>query len=55
MKIYLATWLLEANQGESLTKMKKFNRLTSFHFLKQQGIQKQDLEEYVDTGKFKKQ
>ncbi|MBS3777182.1 MAG: hypothetical protein KGY70_18445 [Bacteroidales bacterium] len=51
MKIYLATWLLEKMQGESLTKAKGKRRLVSYHFLTEQGINKKQLWVYCETGK----
>jgi hypothetical protein len=47
MKIYMATWLLEINQGKSLTACSKRERLLSyFHLLSI----KDKLKHYIKTG-----
>lgn len=46
MKIYLATWLGD-NQGKSLTEMRGFNRLLSYFFIRQSGM---DVKQYVKQG-----
>ena len=51
MKIYLATWLLEVSQGQSLTKAKSKHRLLSYFHTREK---EEDLDEYVKTGKQKK-
>ncbi len=48
MKIYLATWLFESNQGEALTKMGKKERLVSYYHTL---LKKSELPEYVRTGR----
>ncbi len=48
MKIYLATWLVEPEQGKSLTKNKKNERLLSYYHSKEKEC---DLERYVKTGR----
>ena len=52
MKIYFATWIIERDQGETLSKMKVFKRLLSYFFLCSQKIKKRGFEEYVKTGMF---
>jgi len=47
MKIYLATWLLEKSQGDSLTKAKSKNRLLSYFHTKEKEDQFQN---YIKTG-----
>jgi hypothetical protein len=47
MKIYMATWMLEAEQGKSLTLVNKKERLLSFYHLIQI---KEKLKKYVLTG-----
>jgi len=50
MKIYLATWLLEPQQGEVLTKINKRERLLSYYHI----IQKMnEFLFYVKTGRNK--
>lgn len=47
MKIYLATWLLEESQGQTLTKLSQKRRLLSyFHTMKK--IKK--FIQYIKTG-----
>jgi hypothetical protein len=48
MKIYLATWLFESNQGEALTKMGKRERLISYYHTI---TKKEELPEYVRSGR----
>jgi hypothetical protein len=48
MRIYLATWLSESNQGKSLTKMGKKERLVSYYHTLPK---KSELPEYVRTGR----
>lgn len=52
MKIYFATWLTDRSLGETATKMRAFNRLVSFFFLKSQQIENNSFEEYQKTGMF---
>ena len=48
MKVYLATWILEKSQGETLTKMNKKSRLLSFYHT----IEKlNDFKHYLKFGK----
>lgn len=49
MKIYLATWLLEKSQGDSLTKIEANKRLISFYHSK--GKEKEGFKRYAKTGK----
>ena len=51
MKIYMATWLIEREQGRSLTKKKANNRLLSFHLLREQEITFEQLRQYIRTGR----
>jgi hypothetical protein len=45
MKIYLATWMLEKSQGQTLTKLGKRERLLSyFHIISDQ------FKKYIKTG-----
>lgn len=48
MKIFLATWLQEDNQGETLTKCGYEDRLVSFYFLQDESDER--LLEYFATG-----
>ena len=48
MKIFLATWLLEKSQGQSLTACKSRRRLISFFHTKEK---KEQLPAYIKTGK----
>jgi hypothetical protein len=48
MRIYLATWLFESNQGEALTKMGKKERLISYYHTI---TKKEELPEYVKSGR----
>ena len=47
MRIYLATWLLEASQGESLTAVDAFQRLLSYHLNKEKAA---EFPHYFRTG-----
>ena len=47
MKIYLATWLLEISQGESLTKANGRHRLLSYFHTKEKEA---DFDQYCKTG-----
>lgn len=47
MRIYLATWLLEISQGESLTKAGGNSRLLSYFHTKQKEA---DFKRYCKTG-----
>jgi len=51
MKIYLATWLLEPSQGDSLTEVKNRNRLVSYFHT--QTFQPDQVSTYIQTGKIK--
>jgi hypothetical protein len=50
MKIYLATWLLEKSQGDSLTKVteRESKRLISYYHTLSK---KEQLKGYIKTGK----
>lgn len=48
MRIYLATWLLERNQGEVLTRVGYRRRLLSYYFLQDK---EEELPPYVRTGR----
>ena len=48
MKIYLATWLEEVSQDESLTKKDAWNRLLSYFFISKRNNSDQDFNDYVD-------
>jgi hypothetical protein len=48
MKIYLATWLLEKAQGDSLTTKDGKKRLVSYFHTKEK---KDDFADYIKTGK----
>ena len=47
MRIFLATWLLEISQGESLTKANGNHRLLSFFHTKEK---ESDFKRYCETG-----
>lgn len=47
MKVYLATWLLEKSQGESLTRKRAQKRLISFWYTRDK---KEELRNYIATG-----
>ena len=49
MKIYLATWLLEPAQGESLTHCANTRRLLSYFHCKDKP--KREFRKYVRTGR----
>lgn len=51
MKIYFATWLTDKSLGKSLTKHKANARLVSFHFLREQKVDSNHIDEYKKTGK----
>ena len=48
MKIYLATWLLEKAQGDSLTAKQSKKRLLSYFHTKEK---KDEFPGYIKTGK----
>ncbi len=48
MKIYLATWLLEKSQGDTLTKIKKNERLLSYYHTKEK---ESEFADYCKTGR----
>ena len=50
MKIYLATWLVETSQGNTLTKMNQKKRLVSYYLLTDQKITKTNFRNYIETG-----
>ena len=50
MKIILATWLADRSLGRSLTKKGARKRLLSYHFLQEQRVTSEQLEQYVKTG-----
>ena len=47
MKVYLATWLFEISQGESLTATKAKRRLLSYFHTKEK---QKEFPHYVKTG-----
>ena len=47
VKLYLATWLLEISQGESLTKANGRHRLLSYFHTKEKEA---DFDQYCKTG-----
>jgi hypothetical protein len=47
MKVYLATWLLEKSQGETLTRKRAQKRLISFWHTRDK---KEELKTYIKTG-----
>ena len=49
MKIYLATWLLEVSQGNTLTNKKANTRLISYYHTKEKPTT--EIKEYVKSGK----
>lgn len=51
MKIYLATWLAEKEQGRALTKIRNSRRLLSYHFLHEQKVNFEQLQQYVRIGR----
>ena len=51
MKVYLATWLLEKSQGDSLTKKKNKNRLLSYFHTKEKT--NKEFRNYIKTGRNK--
>jgi len=51
MKIYMATWLMEKSQGIALTKKNSSKRLLSYHFLVEQGISTEQINQYCRTGR----
>jgi hypothetical protein len=51
MKIYFATWLVDKTLGVSLTKNKARDRLLSYHFLKDQGVNSEQFSRYMRTGR----
>ena len=48
MIIYLATWLFEPNQGNTLTKMGKQERLINYYHTT---LRKKEFIRYVKTGR----
>ena len=48
MKIYLATWLEEISQDESLTKKGAWNRLLSYFFISKRDNKNQDFSDYMN-------
>jgi len=50
VKIYLATWLVEKSQGDSLTEVGKRERLLSYFHIFSSGDEGK-LMEYVELGK----
>lgn len=53
MKIFFATWLTDESLGVSLTKNQAMPRLISYHFISQQKITHEQLQEYANTGMVK--
>ena len=51
MKIYLATWVSEKAQGQSLTRIGMKKRLVSYHSLIDQNIITKQFVKYIQTGK----
>ncbi len=51
MKIYLATWLLEPEQGNALTKKEKKERLISYYRALEY---KKHIKKYIQTGRNKR-
>jgi hypothetical protein len=49
MNIYLATWILEKSQGETLTRVGHRNRLLSYFHTKQKP--ESEFRKYIKTGK----
>lgn len=49
MKIYLATWLLEKEQGKALTKKKVTSRLLSYYHTQQKS--EQEFVRYIKHGR----
>jgi len=47
VKIYLATWLFEISQGESLTKVGNTNRLLSYYHTKEKEA---EFKPYCENG-----
>ena len=47
MRIYLATWLLEKSQGDTLTKVNKRERLVSYYHTVERA---HEFEQYIRTG-----
>ena len=50
MIVYLATWLVEISQGQSLTRKKKRERLVSYYHVIQ-NKNEEELDQYVQQGK----
>lgn len=51
MEIHFATWLIEMEQGNALTKKGGKHRLLSYLFVVDNGTTKKQLKEYVNSGK----
>lgn len=51
MKVFFATWLLEAGQGETLTAMFAKLRLISYYHTKEKT--KEEVAHYIQTGRVK--
>ena len=51
MKIYLATWIAEKSQGDSLTNKSARQRLLSYYLLITQNATKEILNRYIKTGR----
>ena len=49
MKIYLATWMLEISQGETLIKKNYFQRLLSYFHTKDKT--NSEVKTYIKTGR----
>ena len=52
MNVIFATWLYDRSLGRSLTKLGERDRLVSYYFLQDQGIEDWHLEKYIRTGRF---
>ena len=50
MIVYLAIWLVEISQGQSLTRKKKRERLVSYYHVIQ-NKNEEELDQYVQQGK----
>jgi hypothetical protein len=51
MKIYFATWLFDKTLDWNLTKKRGNTRLISYYFLREQGIDSQQLKTYCKLGR----
>jgi hypothetical protein len=51
MEIHFAAWLFDRTLGDSLTNKGARHRLLSYYFLDDGGVTKDQLKEYVKTGR----